>query len=929
VFLKNIELFGFKSFPERTQLEFQDGISAILGPNGCGKSNVVDAIRWVIGEQSTKSLRAARMEDVIFNGSEDRKALNIAEVTLTLLNNNGLLPLDIPEIAIRRRLYRSGESEYYINRRIVRLREIRELFFDTGIGKSAYSIIEQGKIDQVLSAKPEDKRYIFEEAAGITRYKVKAQEAERKLLRTDENMRQINIILSEVRRNYNSLKSQSEKTELYRQIRDSIFNLDRDVQLLNLKDFLANKDKKEARLKTVSSSREKLQKKVDVINKNMEGNIDLVNTMESKLIESQKKTYGIDLEKNNKDSQIKIIKEQINELHRKIREDDVRGQNTKTKLNNLHEESKQKNNSLTELIAETKDIKVNIEGFERDIELFSEKIAVNDKETTNNDREIAGLEKSIESLRVNLRQITDDIVTQMDRQLKETGYSYKDRRKIEDEIEELLGSMIIQIEGRKVLIDDLSRIGTDQREDSAKIIRSVGSLLKESIGKIRKLDELFGSYKKSTPSFIDEFLSPEGIITRKREIDSQLNQTHEGILNRRKANERIKEESKTLNKKIDDYRKTLEGLRVNQARTETRKLTLDEQIARLGGEISEQHVFLEQISEVISDTKSRIEKLQSRISILGEERSRLDSEGQELKETLSRLEKDIKEKNELLLAEEKQLKESMDRLLKLQAQLEGLQIDLAEVNTEVKNIYVNFNEKYSRDLTEFESRMFDIKEPTKDLRQQLTDRRDEQRKLGHVNLMAPEEFLEVKERFEFLKSQLEDLQKAKNDLRRITEQIQSESVELFLNTYKKIKQNFHLMFRRLFGGGRAELKLESPDDVLESGIEMLAQPPGKKLENIDLLSGGERALTGVALLFAVYLTKPSPFCILDEIDAALDDENIGRFINLLQEFSKDTQFLIITHNKRTITSANSLLGVTMEESGVSKIITTRLRENRN
>jgi chromosome segregation protein len=269
----------------------------------------------------------------------------------------------------------------------------------------------------------------------------------------------------------------------------------------------------------------------------------------------------------------------------------------------------------------------------------------------------------------------------------------------------------------------------------------------------------------------------------------------------------------------------------------------------------------------------------------------------------------------------------MDNLGKVQEQVEKLQMEEASIKTEIKGLYDAFRDAYSRDLGEYETRMFDISRPAKELREELQQVKAQLKELGQVNLMAPEEFAEVKERHDFLSSQLEDLYKARDDLQRITKEIETESTELFLATYDQIRKNFHSMFRRLFGGGRGELKLTDPENVLTSGIEIFAQPPGKSLENIALLSGGERSLTAVAMLFATYMVKPSPFCILDEIDAALDESNVGRFINLLMEFSAKSQFVIITHNKKTVAGAKTLLGVTMEESGVSKVIAVRLADN--
>jgi chromosome segregation protein len=286
-------MFGFKSFADRTAVEFADGITALLGPNGCGKSNVVDAIKWVLGEQASKAMRAEKMEDVIFNGTESRKPLNVAEVSLTLANEQGLLPLDMPEVQIKRRLYRTGESEYYINNTQARLKEVRELFWDTGVGKGAYSVMEQGKIDQVLSSKPDERRYLFEEAAGITKFKVKGAEAERKLVKTEENMKQVEGILGEVKHSYDTLKAQAAKTLKYRALKDDVFNFELDIQLLRLKQFRAEAATRVEDMSRHSAERDALRIELDDVNKSLEENMDAVNALEEKLISYQKKLYGL------------------------------------------------------------------------------------------------------------------------------------------------------------------------------------------------------------------------------------------------------------------------------------------------------------------------------------------------------------------------------------------------------------------------------------------------------------------------------------------------------------------------------------------------------------------------------------------------------------------------------------------------------------
>ncbi len=926
MFLKSVQLFGFKSFADRSRIEFRDGISALLGPNGCGKSNVVDAIKWVLGEQSTRTLRAEKMEDVIFNGTENRKALNVAEVTLTLSNDDGTLPIELPEIEVRRRLHRSGESEYFINSAPVKLREVRELFFDTGIGKSSYSIMEQGKIDQILSNKPEERRYIFEEAAGITKYKIKGAEAERKLQKTEENMRQVEGILREVKRSYDTLKVQSEKTAAYRSFRERTFELELDIQLLKLKGILEDQHQKEEKLKEKSGSRDKLRKEIDSINETLEQSLDQVNTMESRLIEAQKKLYGIDIEKNNRESRRQILTERSTELDRQAQAALSRQTGIKEKILSGEESSAQKRQSLEDFEKQIAEVKENIHSFTRSIDAAGGRIGENEKAIARKEGEIADLEAQQSELQGSLREITDDIVTQLDSKLKETGYSRKERAAMEEEILKNLEGLQIQLKGKHSMADDALKLAEAERE---KTLLALKEGLSQAGLQASRLSELFGNYRNAVPSFIDEFLAPEGIITRKREIDAQIETAATGVSKRRQEITALREENRTLSAKIDEYRKTLEELRISRARMDTQKGAMQESLSGLEREIREQKRQLDEAVREAERCKVNLKENSGKIKELEAEQKALESQEKELKKELSTLESGIQDRNKELLKKESSLKQQMDQLGKVQNQVEQLQMSLASINTEIKNIYDNFADRHSRDLNDYDSRMFELKADSGGLREELSKVKSDLKNLGQVNLMAPEEFAEVKERYDFLNGQLEDLYKAREDLNRITKQIRTESTELFLESYEKIKKNFHSMFRRLFGGGRGELQLTEPDKVLTSGIEIFAQPPGKKLENISLLSGGERSLTAVGLLFATYMVKPSPFCILDEIDAALDESNVGRFINVLMEFGKKSQFVVITHNKKTVAGARTLLGVTMEESGVSRVIAVRLAEDGN
>jgi chromosome segregation protein len=927
VFLKRIELFGFKSFAERTSIDFSGGISAVLGPNGCGKSNIVDSLKWVIGEQSTKILRTERMDEVIFNGTESRGALNVAEVTLTLSNDGGVLPLDLPEISIKRRLFRSGESEYFINRSSVRLKDIRELFFDTGIGKPAYSVIEQGKIDQILSEKPEDRRTIFEEAAGITRYRIKGQEAERRLAQTESNMLRVDSILGEVKRSYTALKAQAEKTEKYRTLKGKLFEAEVELQLLQLRQFLEKKSGKESVLTARNNKRDKLQRRIDGINVRMEETIDLINSMESDLIEAQKKLYGIDLEQNNRDSQIRILKERTGEIEKKIEEESLREKSAQGKLSDLSQQRQRTVGQSADLSGQIEEIEDNIGNFGRDIAHFASRIADNESTASGNEKEILALDGELNQLGLSLRDITDDIVSQLDSQLSETGYSELERRRMEERIEELLSSLQIHWEGKLSLLRDIAKL--DQGEETHRENRADANriLLEDSLEKLRSLAELYRSYKESVPSFLSDFLSPQGIMTRKREIDRSITEARSRIDRLKSTNETLRDANRSLNGKIEEYRKTLEDLKINRARLVARRASLEETIERLNDALTEQESFLHANAKLLAESRDKAQETLLRIERLEQERGELVEEEKELKEATARLEVEIGGKNTSLMKEEKRLKEEMNTLLKLQKEIEGRVLELAELKSEIKHLHLIFKERHGRDLGEFEAGAAEVSSPASELRRRINTLKEKIRELGHINLMAPEEFAEVKERYDFLSLQLADLRSGRQDLARITEEIQAESKKLFDKAFRVTKKNFHEMFRRLFGGGKAELRLANPANSLESGIEILAQPPGKRLESIGLLSGGERALTAVALLFAIHLTKPSPFCVLDEIDAALDETNIEKFVGLLQDFTRNTQFVVITHNKSTIAAAQTLLGVTMEESGISKLVTARLKNH--
>jgi chromosome segregation protein len=912
-------------------MEFADGITALLGPNGCGKSNVVDAIKWVLGEQASRSLRAEKMEDVIFNGTENRKSLNMAEVSITLANDTRLLPLDTQEVQIKRRLYRSGESEYFINTVQARLKDVRQLFWDTGVGKAAYSVMEQGKIDQVLSSKPDERRYLFEEAAGITRFKAKGVEAERKLVKTEENIRQVEGILGEVKHTYDNLKAQADKTLKYRTLRDEIFNFELDIQLLRLKQFRSESAIRSEEMVKRAAERDAERAELDEVNRALEENMDAVKALEDTLVDYQQQIYGLAIERNAKEKEAKFLVEQRNESKAKIVQNEGRERAISSKIGELTEDADEQDDAVRVLRKKGEDIQANIASFEQNIQLTAARIGDNDKAARAAEFEIKEFETERRGYEKNLETITDDIVAALDAGLKEAGYSAIERRNLEDQLVEILSRLKTTLAGREALINDLAQTADSAMstgmEHFKRIAEGLVGALSDAVNSADKVLALFESYRKIMPSFIDEFLAPEGIITKKRAFDAQIRVNKDSVESLRKKIEALRKDNDDLSVKVNEYRATLGELRISRVRLATQAQSAEEQARLIRRELAGQESLFRTVRDELFLDRKRFEEIEDRISDTEEEIADIERKGREMSAALEKLETEIEAQNVAMDSKREAIKGKTAALSKVQERLEKLHLELVQSDTEIKNIQDNFRETHSRDLLEFQDRIETISAPAPVLREKLATARNVLKNLGQVNLMAPEEFTETKERYDFLSSQLADLAKARDDLENITAEIRAESSALFLSTYNKIKKNFHNMFRRLFGGGRAELRLQDSNHILESGIEIFAQPPGKKLENISLLSGGEKSMTAVALLFATYMVKPSPFCLLDEIDAALDEANVSRFVLTLREFGNASQFIIVTHNKKTMVGASTLLGVSMEEFGVTKVVSVRLENN--
>ncbi|MBB5218516.1 chromosome segregation protein SMC [Treponema rectale] len=932
MFLKSLEIFGFKSFADRTKINFPDGITALLGPNGCGKSNVVDAIKWVLAENKSKNLRADSMNSVIFNGTETRPALNMAEVTLTIANENGLLPLADEEIAIKRRIYRtkkddSVENHYFINGNEVSATAIRKLFLDTGVGKAAYSVMEQGKIDQILSSKPEDRRYLFEEAAGISRSKAQIQEAERDLEKTRANLAQIDHALAETKRSYETLKVQSEKTSRYRKLQDEKFNYELDIQLLKLKDFTVNKSRHEEERKEAEKKRNEAAKEIEEIFRSINENNDKLEQLQ-------------DIQNKKQMEQIKIARDQsgLNTLVSKYRNDErdigitisqieSKIKNNQMRIDDFNDEIDYHNSDLHAKDKQLADISKNIDSFVSNINLSSSQIDENTKIIGTNSGKIHNLDNERALLQKDLEAITEDIVTKLDAKLRDAGYSSASNKKAKEELTILLEKIKIFATGRSNIFNDFASLPHHTEKDSLKIVTDAVAAFKDLLTMFDELSASIENYTKTTPQFIDEFLSPEGIITKKRSIDQLIQENLAKIDSIKKESEELTKVNAELNKKISEYRETLSDLRTNQATINQLVVSIKQQISQTNRYLVQEKATMQENETSLMHEQKKKEELSEQIEDLESQIAELQYKGEQLTKELSDLDKQIAECNSKVNGKDDIIRKKQEEQKKYQARLEELTVRLAQSDTEIRNVKQNFQDVHSRNLMEFEERMYTITASSVQLKEKLAQTKQKIQDLGQVNLMAVEQFAEEKERYERQQANYDDTQKTLEDLIRVSEEICTKSSEMFLDTYNKIRRNFHNMFRRLFNGGRAELRLSDPTNVLTSGIDIYAQPPGKKLENISLLSGGEKTMTAVALLFATYQVRPSPFCLLDEIDAALDDRNVSSFVNTLRTFANVSQYIVITHNRKTVVAASSMIGVSMAESGITKVVQIPLDED--
>ena len=836
--LNKIEIKGFKSFGDKTIINFNSGVTGIVGPNGCGKSNIVDAIRWVLGEQKTSLLRSDKMENIIFNGSKSRKKLQLAEVSISFDNTKNLIPTEYSTVTVTRKYFRSGDSEYLLNDVKCRLKDITNLFLDTGISSNNYAIIELSMVDNILNDKDNSRLHLFEEAAGISKFRKRKKETFNKIKQTELDLDRVEDLVYEIEKNLRSLKRQAKQTEKYHKYKDEYKIISINVAL-------------EVSKTTMSSLKEQKQKLTKVENENTKVITDLAK--KNSKLESAKSSL-IPYEK-----KLLKLQKKLNQVLDKIRnfEESKRMKSQKAKM-------------LIEKIEDLRDrIKYDTESNKRsEFSIFSIQ-----KEILSNEKE---LKKVIDKLK-----ITKKDYTKYEEELKDKNVKITDIKEVEDQFRQLnhnlksISNKRNQVE-RLLLLDNIDK--------------------KSVVEKIKSIDKEVLEIKKGFKTIENLFKTENKEIIRINKLFSEKSKDL--------STDEIKYNS--LKNNIESLKKEME---YKNATYESNKKRITENIDNL--KKSEKEVV-----KIDTDTDSNdnsLIKLYDEKSKSEKDLQKFEDEYYKLKSTINLDDSSIKE-----------LQNKKDINLNL---IDELKSNIYDNEIELNSVEQRLSIEFDLNINTCKGDKDFFKESSVD---SMINRREELKekieKIGQINPLAMEAYKEIKERHEFITKEREDLLVAKDSLLKTIEEIDIVAKESFLKSFEKIKSNFKTVFRSLFtDDDDCDLLINDEENPLESSIEIMAKPKGKKPLTINQLSGGEKTLTATSLLFAIYLLKPAPFCVFDEVDAPLDDANIDKFNKIVNKFSNTSQFIIVTHNKRTMNNADIIYGITMPEQGVSKVVPVDLR----
>ena len=981
MYLKEIKASGFKSFADTIDIELTNGISGIVGPNGSGKSNVVDAVRWVLGEQSVKQLRGeGAMSDVIFTGSKSRRAASFASVTLVFDNSDKYLNIEYDEVQIKRTIYKTGENEYFINNTKTRLKDILELFMDTGASKESFNIISQGDVANILSGKAEDRRVIFEEASGVLKYKKRKDEALRKLSKTHDNMARVDDIISELNTNMEPLKKQSEDAKIYLEKKEKLENVEialtvNDIEkynyeykyskekvselTLSITKMLSENSSEQAKIETiknnisklnselylkqqelvkVSANAEKLSGEKAMISERSKYNSedvklhDNIISLKEKILKIESQISALNKEIESEKSNNKVIGEKLNNTEIKLSEIEKNKENLNSKLNQ----------KLREITSQKHRKEVLINSLENNSSLpYSVKNVLNNPKLTGIHGVLGKLlefeEKYSEALEVSLMSSVSHIVCDNEEDAKEAVRYLKNNnlgratflpisvikpRSIDSESYETIKSMngFVDIASNLVKYDTkyrnivLSLLGTIVVVDNIDNANLISKKLKNRYKVVTMTGEVVniggsitgGSLKKS--SILSERYELENVIkdidvldSEIKEIENKINEVDDNYTNLELEKNSIIISVNSNSEILKNKYNVLDDL-TNEKSTLMTELSNNQNIVN--------NVITNEEEKILNEYYKEIEK-----------RDELNIE-------INQIHKKIELENEDLINNESSLKNNNQEYNKAQEELKSHEIKVNRLDVKIDNLLNILTNDYSISYEKAKEKYI-LEIDSDEARSIVSTLKREIKSLGDVNVGAIEEYDRVKERYEFLNKQKEDLTNAENVLLEIITEMDDIMKDKFSSTFNKIKEAFNETFRKLFNGGKAELKLTDPSNILETGIDIIALPPGKKLQHISLLSGGEKTLTAIALLFSILKVRPVPFCILDEVEAALDEVNVDNFGKYLKEFKGDTQFIIITHKKKTMEYADVLYGITMQESGVSKLVSVKLEELKN
>ncbi|UCB44354.1 MAG: AAA family ATPase [Spirochaetota bacterium] len=921
MFLKSIAIQGFKSFANRTSFRFKPGVTAFVGPNGCGKSNVVDAIRWVLGETNARSLRGEIMEDVIFSGSAELKPLGMAEVGITIVNDDALLPIEYSEVNIKRRLFRSGESEFLINKNPVRMKDIQELFADTGIGKASYSVMEQGNVDVILSNRPEERMRIFEEASGITRYKLRIKESYKKLTAAEENLNRLALVISEVEKEYRHLEKQAQKARTYKDLKSREVEYETLFHYQRVQGFRDKVDKNRVTLERLEEKRKSLISTVNRLEKTIKDDMEKVKSRENRIVEVRSKIFKKEAELEATDSKSAHIKERTNEMESEIsRRIDL--------LEKLQKGREELNERIKTLNSEKENIHTLINSqkekhntYIKETEHIDNTLADGSEKLLNITLQIDKIEKSLKRSREELKAVIDGLLKEIDDVKSRSRANENKKTKLVQNLNVDIGKIENTLKLHRSKLNDL--LYSAGRKISHDLIER---LSEEIDGVCKKL----GRLKENLYTIMEIQDELSRVIFGEKSLHTKKEQIEEGIAILLKSEENLKKEIDAINKllKKNGERKEQFKALINNLNTDIAKNTeklnyYSEDLNRIEGELTRNEESIEDVDFDIKKLKERKQSLETELGNLAKKRVKIEDEKKKLSEEIKDTNQLIERTVEYIQKRESQVAERNHQIEKINRSIEQAELNNAELVSKIETIIESFSESYGISLELYKPKKgisFDsIKEKRDSIKEEISS-------LGQVNLMAIEEFNEVKQRYMYLTTQRDDLMKAREDINSLISETIQHSNEVFRSCFEKIRQNFQSIFSRLFNGGSTDLYLTNERDIFSSGVEIMACPPGKSLRRRSLLSGGEKGLTAVALLFAIFMVRPSPFCILDEVDHDLDEENILRFIKLLKEFTDTTQFIIITHNRRTIEFADVIYGITAEQVGVSKVVSLDMVE---